>query len=99
MQTGSLLECIKGCEQNVYYVLAAFVAGVPMPAVGQIYLCASLERCKCGRHDNVYLEETGNIPWPPENFREVQPPLSIDELLKNEKDILQPSVITFDFAK
>jgi hypothetical protein len=90
MKAGSLLECIEDFPAWAIRVVAGYNGLIPKR--GAYYVCAGVRPCGCGKHDRVELEETPGVDWDARNFREVQPPTSVDELLKEREP-----VITFDF--
>ena len=87
MKAGSKVQCIRDFYNNLFYVLAAHSIGVPMVETGQVYTVKRVERCTCKKHDLLYLEETGEMPWLPDHFVELFPP-ETKETIANEKDFI-----------
>lgn len=87
MKPGSKVQCIRDFWGNLYYVLAASSIGAPMVEKNEVYTVKRVERCTCKKHDLLYLEETGEMPWLPDHFVELFPP-AVNETLADEKDFV-----------
>ena len=76
MKEGSLVICIKTVE--------AF--GTPkfrLPQKDELFVVAEILLCPaCKTHDLLHFEEIPNVGFDAEDFREVQPPVKANELLK-----------------
>jgi hypothetical protein len=95
MQAGSLLECIETPPETLLFYLSG---GGEKPAKGVIYTCCDLYRCPCGTHDLVELEELPGHGWHADYFREVQPPIAIDDIFTEPETVpivreLEPELV------
>ena len=79
MQVGSHVVCAEKLPAHLYY--QAMLLGLTVPEVGKEFIVELISRCSCGQHDNLLLNDRDGF-WDARYFREVEPPLNIEQLME-----------------
>jgi hypothetical protein len=77
MQAGSLVKCVGHIKPSDTMMAVIFTP----PKCGEVYEVEDVMRCICNKHNNLHLVGVQGH-WHEKNFKEVQPPMDLSDLLK-----------------
>lgn len=91
MQNGSLVECIQTPPMDFLLLILTAVAKMEIPQKGETYVIEGVIRCSCGKHDKFFLVEIPDVAWDEKYFKELQPPVNMEEFLREPEPELMPA--------
>jgi|ERR1044072_3921693 hypothetical protein len=88
------VKCVKSFDEP-FFLLLALLAGTSVPVVGGEYTVVRSERCRCGKHDRLYLLEVagGKFGWDARHFVEISDKTADQIMNEAERELEEPAEV------